>query len=202
MKSFYQFPLPSSLHLCSLSIHYKERGKEGRQAGWLAHTSAFDGWLAIRTLDFLVNLSLYVQRKVECIGISSSSGQNQADLWCWWNGTRWMKMQCHAWGRGRAAQRADIWGVAVAVIHEQEEGSRKKMAVLDSCICSFSCTGCPGCRQVRFSIRAEECAGRGYWCSFATALARRWGGGRPHHRVLCFWFADGSKYLAPLPLRH
>lgn len=104
--------------------------------------------------------------------------------------------------RGRAAQRADIWGVAVAVIHEKEEGSRKKMAVLDSCICSFSCTGCPGCRQVRFSIREEECAGRGYWCSFASALARRWGRGRPHHRVLCFWFADGSKYLAPLPLRH
>lgn len=97
----------SHLHCICVPFQYiikKEGKREGRQAGWLAHTSAFDGWLAIRTLDFLVYLSLYVQRKVECIGISSSSGQSQAGLWCWWTGARWMKMQCHAWGRGRAAQ--------------------------------------------------------------------------------------------------
>lgn len=41
--------------------------------------SAFDGWLGISTLGFLVNSSPYIQRKVECIGISSSGGQNQTD---------------------------------------------------------------------------------------------------------------------------
>lgn len=74
--------------------------------------------------------------------------------------------------------------MAVAVIHEQEEGSRKKMAVLDSCICSFSCTGCPGCRQVRFSIRTEECAGS----VIDAALLLLWpggGAGADHTTAFC-----------------
>lgn len=101
VKSFYQFPLPSSLHLCSLSIHYKETGKEGWHAGWLAHTSAFDGWLVIRTLDFSGKLKPLC---TEQGGVYWNIQQQWAKPGCSVMLTEWREMNENAVSRVRQGQ--------------------------------------------------------------------------------------------------
>lgn len=102
---------------------------------------AFDMWLGISALDFLVNSSSHVQKKVEWIEISSSSGQNYCDAPGWGNGTNWKKTPCHSWGSGTELQTVlDIWSCGCSCWPEEgrmqwEEGASIHSTVPDVLYC-------------------------------------------------------------------
>lgn len=106
--------------------------------------AAFDMWLGISALDFLVNSSSHVQKKMECFEISSSSEQNHCDAPGWGNGTSWKKTPCHPWGQGTELQTVlDIWSCGCSCWPEEGRMQWEEGAVLAHCIYSFSSTRCP-----------------------------------------------------------
>lgn len=89
-----------------------------------SHTAVFEMWLGISALDFLVNSSSHVQKNLECIGISSSIGQNQA------KGMVQDKWKCLVIleARGQNCKQCRTSEVVAAVVNQRkEEYSRKKV---------------------------------------------------------------------------
>lgn len=154
--------------------------------------TAFDIWLRINALDFLVNSSPSVQGKVEYVGISSSSGQNQTDLWCI-RLREWNKMNENAMSSLRPGDRAANSACHLKLWLQLFTAAGRKNAVGRSCSASWlrlfiqlyqmSCI----IDRWSFVLGQKNVLGKIMDCSCDhSGWGRSGDEGRPHHSILCF----------------